>query len=178
MDTIALSMAVALSGYSRRTLWRRIGEGQLHPQPGPGETRLPLDEVLALNPLPLTPADRARLLAADAGDPQATLECALLLLEQDRASGAVSLLERAARHYHPDAMYELARCTLQGIGATAEPQAGWPWLQRAAEHGHALARALLEALPGPAAASPEAVQREERRWLAARCAEARFEGDG
>lgn len=72
MQTIAFNTAIAITGLSRSSLWRRIRE-----HPGSSETlgqtkgqmrrRIDIDSALAWNRLALTEQDRALILGADAG---------------------------------------------------------------------------------------------------------------
>ena len=69
MAYITLNTAVALTGLSKRTLWRRIADGQLHAQGGADQgehARVQLNDVVALSRLRLDPEDRALIVDADA----------------------------------------------------------------------------------------------------------------
>jgi hypothetical protein len=74
MTYITLGMAVALTGLSKRTLWRRIADGQLNAQGNadPGEhTRIPLEEIIPLSRLSLEADDHALIRLADMGEAEA-----------------------------------------------------------------------------------------------------------
>lgn len=60
MASITLNTAMSLTGLSKRTLWRRIADGQLRVHDaasggggGSEHTRVLLDDVIALSPLRL-----------------------------------------------------------------------------------------------------------------------------
>ena len=157
MDSINLSTAISMTGLSKRTLWRRIAEGLLRVEGASGapsrvkpQTRIALDDVLALSPLRLEGDDRALILQADAGAAQAQCDLALLLLEQGRAADALQWLERAARQQHLDGMYWLGRCLMRGEGVAADERRGADWIARAANHGHVIALPMVQYLYDPA----------------------------
>lgn len=153
MPFVSLNTAISLTGLSRRTLWRRIADGSLRTRDGgePGErTQVAVDDVLALARLQLAAADEALVADADAGDPAAQCELALLFLEQDLAEEAVRWLERAAERRYPEAMLWLGRCAIAGRGLAADTRAGTDWVRRAAARGHLVAERLLRFLDDPA----------------------------
>lgn len=153
MPFISLNTAISLTGLSRRTLWRRIADGSLRTRDGgePGErTQVAVADVLALARLRLAAEDEALVIDADAGDPAAQCDLALLFLEQDMADEAVRWLERAAQRRYPEAMLWLGRCAIAGRGLAADARAGIGWIGRAAERGHLIAEGLLRHLDDPA----------------------------
>lgn len=151
MDYISLNTAASLSGLSKRTLWRRVAEGQLRTvATGTGErTVVSLDDVLALCRLRLDPEDRALVVAADASDPEAQCDLALLFLSQGFAADAVPWLEAAARQYHPEAMHWLGRCYIAGKGVPADEKTGAAWITKAASRGHSTASHMVRYLESP-----------------------------
>lgn len=145
MPFISLSTAISITGLSKRTLWRRIADGSLHTKEGadPGEeTQVALDDVLQLSPLDLEPEDRELILDADAGDPEAQCDLALLFLAQDRPADALGWLEQSASRLYPEAMHQLGRCYIAGNGVAADEQVGTTWIGKAAARGHVIAESL------------------------------------
>ncbi len=152
MDAIRLDTAAALTGLSKRTLWRRLAGGALCAVDGAaGEaTRVRLDEVLACSPLRLEAEARSMILDADRGAAPAQCELALLLLEHGWVTAAVAWLEKAARQLDAEALYWLGRCSLAGTGMAADEAAGMEWLRQAARRGHVIAPQLMRHLQDPA----------------------------
>lgn len=125
----------------------------LPPPPPPAEqrqTRVALDDVLALSRLRLEPDDGALILEADAGDARAQCELALLLLAQERAAAAVEWLARSAHRGDLEGMHWLGRCLIAGQGVAADEKRGMDWIARAANHGHPGARRMVQYLYDPA----------------------------
>ncbi len=153
MPSICLNTAIAITGLSRRTLWRRIGDGRLSALGAhePGEkTRVRLDDVLPLSCIPLEPEDQAVIVAADGGDAQAQCDLALIFLASNRPADAVPWFTLAAKQFHPDAMCYLGRAYLSGAGVARDAEAGLMWLSHAATKGHPLAQAVTRYLQSPA----------------------------
>ena len=170
MDFIKLNTAIAVTGLSKRTLWRRIADGVLRTdsksggenEPSAAQTRVALDDTLALAPLRPSDDDRTLILQADAGVAEAQCDLGLLLLAQGRPADALAWLERAAQQGHVEGMHWLGRCHLAGQGVPADERLGMDWIARAANHGHAGARQMVPLLYDPARAtmSPEALDAE------------------
>ncbi|MBV5311101.1 tetratricopeptide repeat protein [Chromatium okenii] len=145
MPSISLNTATALTGLSKRTLWRHIHRGSLAVISEQGEeTQVSLTDVLPLACVPLTAAEHALVLAADGGDPLAQTDLALLFFDAERPTEAVSWLIRAANQRYPDAMCYLGRCYLSGCGIARDNDNGALWLSHAAIKGHPLAQALTQ----------------------------------
>jgi hypothetical protein len=126
MQTIAFNTAIAITGLSRSSLWRRIRE-----HPGSSETigqtkgfkrtRISIDSALSWSRLMLTDQDRALILGADAGHAGAQYGLGLRLLELGHPQQAVLWLEQAAAQGHAEAMQWLAEC--QAPDEIPEPEA-------------------------------------------------------
>jgi len=149
---VSLMAAVTLTGKSKRTLWRRLGDGSLPraADDAQGRTLVPLAAVAAEACLPLAAGDWPLVLAADAGDAQAQLELAHVFLAAGQEPGALYWLEAAARQQQPDAMQCLARLIIEGRCARTDPKDGMVWLARSAALGHAIARAQMDSLQAAA----------------------------
>lgn len=100
---ISLEAAVALTGRSRRTWWRRIEEGavaKLAPD-ARGRALLVFDEVRPAIGLSLDDEDVAAILRADGGDAQAQAQVgalfALAALKEDASSSPLPASENALK---------------------------------------------------------------------------------
>lgn len=166
MSTITLNTAASLTGLSKRTLWRRIADGQLHLAGGAGggeHARVPLDEVLAVSRLrPAPTEDRRLILEADAGAAEAQCDLALAFLTQALPAEAVRWLTLAAQQNHPEAMHQLGRCYIAGTGVEADEAQGVTWIARAAALGHSTARPMAAYLMDPARAALPPAELEAR----------------
>jgi uncharacterized protein len=145
---ISLQAAACLTGLSKRTLWRRLGNGQLPRGVVDVHGRATV-VVSALQPhtrQPFTEADWQRALAADAGDVAAQMDWAWQCLEQADWTAAHYWLEQAARQHHPDAMHWLATLAFEGRLGSPDTATGLLWLAKAAKAGHAIAQAQMAGL--------------------------------
>lgn len=135
---------VTLTGLSKRTLWRRIAAKRLRTLArGGGLTKVALDDVLQLLNAHIDANDRQLILGADAGEPQAQCELALVLMSQELYADALPWLNYASERYYPEAMYWLGRCLIAGRGQTADVHTGLAWIEKASQQGHIVARHLL-----------------------------------
>ena len=158
MQSISLDAAEAMTGISRRTLWRRVADGELTSTGKDARNRA----VLALEGLQgwmqghtglvFSAQDLHRLCQADAGDAQAQVDMGAWLYTSPRAvsrvghsQSALYWLHQAAEQNHGDAMHWLAT-----VAANTGTQQGHyeslMWLAKAAMQGHPIATALLSAL--------------------------------
>jgi len=152
MPSISLSTASAVTGLTRRTLWRYIHDGRLRPlgEASQGnKTQLELAEVVALCDDPLEEEDEALVLAADAGKTEAQCELGIWMLELERPSIARDWFAKAARAGYADAMCYLGRDLLLGDGGVCDQDEGMRWLHQADAMRFPLAMALVEALHQP-----------------------------
>ncbi|MDT3669017.1 MAG: hypothetical protein ROZ37_01640 [Aromatoleum sp.] len=148
MHYISINTAASLSGLSKRTLWRRVADGHLRAiSTGSGErTGIALDDATALSRLRLAAEDGELIVAADAGDPDAQCDLALMFLAQDYAESALPWLEAAARQYHAEAMHWLGRCYIAGKGVPADEKLGADWISKTASRGHSTASHMVRYL--------------------------------
>ena len=158
MQSISLDAAEAMTGISRRTLWRRVADGELTSTGKDARNRA----VLALEGLQgwmqghtglvFSAQDLHRLCQADAGDAQAQVDLGAWLYTSPRAvpgvensQPALYWLHLAAEQNHGDAMHWLAT-----VAANTDTQQGHyeslMWLAKAAMQGHPIATAQLQAL--------------------------------
>jgi hypothetical protein len=167
MASITLNTAMSLTGLSKRTLWRRIADGQLRvldPAGGGGSeyTRVQLEDVVALSALRLNEDDLNLIAEADAGSAEAQCDLGLLLLTQNHPTEAVAWFTRAANQTYPEAMHQLGRCYIAGRGLEANEVSGVEWISRAAALGHRTARPMARYLMDPGRPRVDAATLEAR----------------
>ncbi|MBK1656212.1 hypothetical protein [Allochromatium vinosum] len=153
MHLISLNTAVALTGLTKRTLWRYIDSGRLTAA-GPAEpgdkTRVRLQDILPLSHLAIDPEHHPIIVDADCGDPAAQCDLGILLLTADRPADAIPWFQSAANAFYPDAMCWLARAYLSGEGVECHLETGLHWLDTAARKGHPLGQVMQQFLHSPA----------------------------
>lgn len=155
MQAISLDTAILITGISKRTLWRRVTEGQITRMDTDerGRAMIAFDEIAPLIALPIDPEDYELLIDADAGDADAQNDLAQLFFEIDLMGLGVSWLKQAVAQQHPDAMHNLSKLYIKGEGVEKDQNTGLMWLAKAAAHGHAIAQAQMDALVPRAAKS-------------------------
>ena len=163
MAYITLSTAAALTGLSKRTLWRRIADGQLHAKVSADQgehTRVPLEEILPLSRLNLEADDHALIRLADMGEAEAQCDLALLFLTQKQPGEAVHWLTLSAKQHYPEALHQLGRCYIAANGVEADEAKGIEHIARAAALGHVTAKHMAAYLLDPTreALSPAALE--------------------
>lgn len=136
---ISLEAAVALTGRSRRTWWRRIEEGavaKLAPD-ARGRALLVFDEVRPAIGLSLDDEDVAAILRADGGDAQAQAQVgalfALAALKEDASSSPLPASENALksrgalcrRHVLVATGSSTKKCRCHALAGHSA--CGWPW---------------------------------------------------
>ena len=153
MPALGLQAAAWVTGISKRTLWRRVGSGQLArgPNDAHGRATLLASDLAPYTRWPLSSADWALLLAADGGNVAAQMEWAERALEEGDWVSACFWLDQAARQRHADAMHWLATLAFEGRLGPADASTGLLWLAKAAKAGHPIAQAQMAGLrPGVA----------------------------
>lgn len=145
---ISLDAAVIVTGISKRTLWRRLTEGRIarHANDGRGRAMLALEDIASMFCVPVNPEDYELFTDADAGNAEAQNDLAQLFLEADRPDIALHWLQLAADQEHPDAMQNLAKLYIKGIGLPKNESLGLMWLAKAASFGHTIASQQLMTL--------------------------------
>ena len=150
-QTLSLEAAIAVTGLSKRTLWRRIAEGALRKVGSDGTKNaatLRLDDVLALAGLAFDAETCSLLATADRGDPEAQTAVGQLFLLRQRPGIAVYWLERAAQQDAADAMQCLGQCHAAGHGVPRDEPLALMWIAKAAAAGHPIARRQIAGLLG------------------------------
>ena len=158
MDMISLDAAVAITGISRSTLWRRVTDGRIGKGGKDARSRalLVLADVLPLAEVPLGKDDLPVLLHADAGASEAQADMGALFYVAGAEKAALYWLNEAAAQGHADAMQWLgiAHYAASGGGRSLHTQEqednlALMWIARAAALGHPVARQQMAGLrPG------------------------------
>lgn len=145
---ISLDTAIIVTGVSKRTLWRRLAEGQITRQDNDirGRAMLSLEDLAPMLCVPVEPEDYKLLTEADAGDADAQNDLAQLFLDADRPDIALHWLQLAVDQEHPDAMHNLATLYIKGHGLPQDETLGLMWLAKAASCGHVIAKQQVAAL--------------------------------
>ena len=120
MDMISLDAAVAITGISRSTLWRRVTDGRIGKggKDARGRALLVLADVLPLTEVPLGKDDLPVLLQADAGAAEAQADMGALFYVAGAEKAALYWLNEAAAQGHADAMQWLGIAHYAGGGST------------------------------------------------------------
>lgn len=160
MSNISLDAAVALTGMSRSTLWRRVTDGTFAKgeKDARGRATLALTDVLALlreaTGLTFAGDDVALLLQADAGDAAAQADLGALLAVGGAEKPALYWLHEAAEQGNADAMQWLgavcAAAASAGDAAQREQSENLAimWIAKAAAQGQAVALRQMSGLRG------------------------------
>jgi TPR repeat protein len=151
VDTaISLDTAIIVTDTSKRTLWRRLSEGKIAREEDDerGRAMLDFEGILPMLCVSIAPEDHELFFNADAGDAEAQNDLALLFLESDRPDVALHWLQLAVAQDHADAMHNLGRLYIKGIGIPKNDNLGLMWLAKAAAFGHVIAERQLTALKG------------------------------
>jgi TPR repeat protein len=145
---INLDAAIIVTQVSKRTLWRRLSEGQITRQDNDktGRTMLSFEDIVPMLCVPVAAEDYELLIEAAAGDAEAQNDLALLFLDADKPDISLYFLEMAADQGHPDAMHNLSKLYIKGTGAKKDKNTGLMWLAKAASLGHVIASQQITAL--------------------------------
>jgi TPR repeat protein len=145
---INLEAAASVTQLSKRTLWRRLSEGQITRQENDdeGRTMLTFEDLVPTLCVPVAEQDHALIIQAATGDAEAQTDLALLFLEENKPGVGLSWLTLAADQGHPDAMHCLSKLYIQGSGTPKDDSLGLMWLAKAASLGHLIASEQITAL--------------------------------
>lgn len=148
MFHISLLAAASLTGISKRTLWRRLGDGSLPraPSDAHGRVMVPVGALLSDVPFALKDDEWALVQVADAGGREAQNAVAYLLMGRGHWAGAKYWLELAAKQNDADAMQWLGWLVAQHPDSAAASHEALGWLARAAKQGSAIAKAQVQGL--------------------------------
>jgi len=143
---ISITASVVVTERSRRTWWRRIGDGTVTrlANDARGRAMVSLAEVTPLICVPLNREDLDFLVKADAGNADAQNDIGQLFSNAGKPKIALYWLEQAVRQGHADAMQWLGRCYIGGEGVPKNKNIGFMWIAKAAAHGHVIAQAQMQ----------------------------------
>lgn len=143
-----LTTVMALTGWSKRTLWRRVSDGTVVREDlseGEKITKLRFNALTQHLCIPISDEDFGLIDQADAGDPEAQTDLAVLFLANDEFKGAMFWLESAAKKDYSEAMHLIGMCHLLGKGFSKNENLGVMWLAKAAAAGHVIAQEQMNA---------------------------------
>ena len=161
MNTISLDAAEVITGISRRTLWRRVGEGALasSEKDARGRTTLELDGVLSLvqenTGVVFNAEDADMLLQADAGNAEAQADIGAMLYVEGAREPALYWLHVAAEQGNADAMQWLGTA-YAASGSEQDNSLAIMWIAKAAALGHPIAKQQVDGLLSPIVSSQAA----------------------
>ncbi|MEJ7930619.1 hypothetical protein WG922_11600 [Ramlibacter sp. AN1015] len=139
MGFLSFETAIAVTGKSRRTLWRRLQDEVLQRSDARGRTLIDSDWVRRNSTLPLDGQEWDLVVAADSGDAAAQCEVGTLCLQAGLHDSAVFWFREAAEHGLPDALHWLAHCHVTGKGVPQSDDLALSFLAKAAAAGHTIA---------------------------------------
>lgn len=145
---ISLDTAALITDVSKRTLWRRLDDGQISRQENDsrGRAMLTLADLVPMLCVPIEPEDYELLVDADAGNADAQNDLAQLFLDANRPDIAIHWMQLAVEQEHPDAIHNLAILYMKGVGVRRDTTKGLMWLAKAASLGHLIAKQQVATL--------------------------------
>jgi TPR repeat protein len=146
MDVISLAAATTLTEWSERTFWRRFTEGSIERLIRNGKAVIGFDAIAGHLCIPLEEDDLVLLQQADAGDPRAQTDMALIFLAHKKPKGALAWLNLAVKQQDASAMYLLGRFYIDAHGSDRDENLGMMWLSKAACYGNGFATVALESI--------------------------------
>ncbi|MGR8932664.1 MAG: tetratricopeptide repeat protein [Gammaproteobacteria bacterium] len=159
MLNLSLQAVITLTEWSERTVRRRLADGSLKCSEDSGPNNRILICYSSIQKdvcIPVSTDDIKLIGQADAGEPGAQTDLALLFLGRDKLKSALYWLELAAKQNYPDAMHWLGECYLNGRGVTRDYNLAVMWIAKAASGGHFIAMRQIEAMRPGANASKAA----------------------
>lgn len=145
---ISLDTATLVTGVSKRTLWRRLGDGKISrlENDARGRAMLALADLVPMLCVSVDPGDYELLSEADAGDADAQNDLGQLFLDANRPDIALHWIQLAVEQDHADAIHHLSKMYIRGVGLEKDATKGLIWLAKAASLGHPIAQQQVAAL--------------------------------
>lgn len=145
---ISLDTATLVTSVSKRTLWRRLDDGQITRQENDsrGRAMLTLTDLVPMLCVPIDSEDYELLADADAGNADAQNDLAQLFLDANRPDIALHWIQLAVDQEHADAIHNLAMLHIKGIGLEKDETKGLMFLAKAASLGHFIAKQQIATL--------------------------------
>ena len=143
---ISVDTAVVVTGVTKRTLWRWLGSGVIEHRgmDQRGKTMLAYADIKPKLCISFAEDENIELLVeADQGCRDAQNDLGILCLEQERADIALHWFNLAAEQGHADAMHFLSTMYQSGNGVERSDTTALLWRVKAAEAGHAIAKAQM-----------------------------------
>lgn len=143
---ISVDTAVVVTGVTKRTLWRWLGSGAIEHRgmDQRGRTMLAYADIKPKLCMSFADDEDIELLVeADQGCRDAQNDLGILCLEQERADIALHWFNLAAEQGHADAMHFLSTMYQSGNGVERSDTTALLWRVKAAEAGHAIAKAQM-----------------------------------
>lgn len=145
---IKISTAITLTGWSKRTFWRRFADGSVERGAENQERANEISTVVLDSILPhlwvvLTEEDLQLVLEADGGQAQAQCDLALLFRGLEKHKEALYWLELAIKQGDVSAMHWMGRAYVEGTGVLKDEYTGLMWIAKAAAGGHVISRAQI-----------------------------------
>ena len=142
---ISVDTAAVVAGVSKRTVWRWLGSGDIEHRglDVRGRAMLAYADIKPKLCITFQDEDIDLLVEADQGGRDAQNDLGILCLEQERADIALYWFNLAADQGHADAMHFLSEMYQQGTGVERSETTALLWRVKAAEAGHAIAKAQM-----------------------------------
>ncbi len=140
-DAISLEAAIAVTGISKRTLWRRVSDGTIakHKEDSRGRAMLAFTQIAGLIKLALSDEDLCTIAKADSGDANAQADAGAMFFVAGHFEAAVYWLDLAAAQDNAEAMQWLGNCHASGLGVAKDDSLAIMWIAKAASLGHPVA---------------------------------------
>jgi TPR repeat protein len=151
MHYVSLQAAITLTGWSERTLRRRLADGALQSSSDNKsyKTMISFDSIRADLCIPVEGETIELIEKADAGSAAAQNDLAVLFMENHQPKSAVYWLELAAKQGFADAMHWLGCCYLKGLGVPEDDNLAIMWIAKAASLGHSIAASQIQSIRPP-----------------------------
>lgn len=148
MKVISLDTAVAVTGISKRTWWRRISDGSVQKlaADAKGRALVSVADFQSSMARPILTDDLELVMKADSGDPAALNDLGQLLHSQGKIEAGFRFVTMSAEAGCADAMQWLGRAHAGGMGVEPNANLSLSWIARSAASGHSIATAQMQGL--------------------------------
>jgi TPR repeat protein len=141
-------MASLVLARSERTVRRWDEDGVLKTvaHDAAGRAMVGMTDVFALLNRDMDLEIAELIVQADGGSAEAQSDLGMELLQDGRVTAAFELFRESAEQDYPEAMHWLYQCYMKGLGVEKDENLAMMWLNKAAAHGHAIAKAQADAI--------------------------------
>ena len=146
---ISIAAAITLTGWSERTIWRRISDGTLSrvdENTVKDKAMISLDAIKSNFCVPIEPEDFDLIENADAGNAGAQTDIALIFMSNKKMASVIYWLKLAVKQDYAEAMHWLGRCYTNGNGLPKDENLGIMWIAKAAAQGHVISQGQMQAM--------------------------------